>query len=102
MNWSFYVLRCADDSYYAGATSQLLIRVAEHNEGVGSKYVRSRRPATVIFVLRGLDKCTALSIEAKFKRLSSRLAKEKFMSLTGNLWHEIAPIVPEARIHSIV
>ena len=37
-----YLLRCADDTLYAGYTDDLSKRVAVHNQGKGAKYTRSR------------------------------------------------------------
>ena len=42
MAWT-YILECADGSYYVGSTVDLERRVAEHNEGLGAAYTRSRR-----------------------------------------------------------
>ncbi|QKT09302.1 GIY-YIG nuclease family protein [Gordonia sp. X0973] len=39
-----YILRCADDSFYVGSTTDLERRVYQHNEGEGAAYTRRRRP----------------------------------------------------------
>ncbi len=44
--WYFYLVRCRDRSVYGGITTDLRRRLGEHNEGVGAKYTRSRRPVT--------------------------------------------------------
>lgn len=67
--WTWYVLRCADGSLYCGITSDLERRLDEHNRGTGSRYVRSRRPATVVFSEPVDDRSTALKKEAAFKKL---------------------------------
>ncbi|CAM5194530.1 Endonuclease OS=Lysinibacillus sphaericus OX=1421 GN=LS41612_22895 PE=3 SV=1 [Lysinibacillus sphaericus] len=38
----FYVLECADKTYYAGYTNNVEKRVAAHNAGKGAKYTRAR------------------------------------------------------------
>jgi putative endonuclease len=43
MAWT-YILRCADDSYYVGSTTDLERRLSEHNLGLGAAYTRRRRP----------------------------------------------------------
>jgi len=44
-----YILRCADNSYYTGMTSDLEARMAAHRDGLEPKaYTYSRRP--VVFV----------------------------------------------------
>lgn len=47
--WYFYLVRCQDESLYAGITTNVRRRVGEHNEGVGAKYTRSRRPVTLVW-----------------------------------------------------
>ncbi|WP_340536889.1 GIY-YIG nuclease family protein [Nocardioides sp. GXZ039] len=50
MPWT-YLLRCADDSYYAGSTVQPLeTRVSQHNLGLGSNYTRRRSRLPVVLV----------------------------------------------------
>lgn len=44
-----YILRCADDTLYVGSTTDLGIRVWQHNEGLGSAYTRRRRPVTLAY-----------------------------------------------------
>jgi len=44
-----YILRCADDSLYTGVTSNLEIRISEHNLGVKPGYTKSRRPVKLIY-----------------------------------------------------
>jgi putative endonuclease len=44
-----YILQCADGSLYTGWTSDLERRLKQHQSGNGSKYVRSRRPATLVY-----------------------------------------------------
>ena len=43
----FYVLECADQSYYAGYTNDIDKRVATHNAGKGAKYTRARGPVNM-------------------------------------------------------
>lgn len=44
-----YMLECSDGSLYTGYTNDLPRRVALHNKGGGSKYVKTRLPATLVF-----------------------------------------------------
>lgn len=44
-----YILECNDGSFYTGYTNDLVKRVALHNKGGGSKYVRTRLPARLVF-----------------------------------------------------
>ena len=40
-----YILRCRDNTFYCGWTTDLTERIAAHNSGKGAKYTRSRLPA---------------------------------------------------------
>lgn len=68
--WFFYVVRCADNSLYAGITTDVARRVKEHNtSSKGAKYTRSRRPVELEFEVNFDNKSEALKSEARFKKL---------------------------------
>jgi putative endonuclease len=48
MAWT-YIVECADKSYYVGSTTDLDRRLWEHNEGLGAKYTRRRRPVRLVY-----------------------------------------------------
>lgn len=48
-NHFFYVVKCKDNSWYAGYTNDLHKRVKTHNDGKGAKYTKVRRPVELIF-----------------------------------------------------
>jgi len=69
--WHIYVLRCADSSFYTGITNNLTRRIRQHNAWQsGSKYVRTRRPATLMYQETVSTRSDALKREAKIKKLS--------------------------------
>ena len=47
--WFFYLLRCGDGSLYAGVTTDLDRRLAEHQAGKGARYTRGRTPIKLEF-----------------------------------------------------
>ena len=47
--WYFYLLRCRDNSLYAGVTTDLDRRLKEHNLGTGARYTCGRRPVVLIY-----------------------------------------------------
>jgi hypothetical protein len=49
MSWQVYLLRCSDDSLYCGVTTDVDRRLHKHNQGVGSRYTRSRLPVRVVW-----------------------------------------------------
>lgn len=71
-----YILRCVDGSLYAGYARDPVDRVRVHNTGKGSKYVRSRLPAELVWQQGPLTKAKAMSLEQILKRLSHLLKKE--------------------------
>ncbi|MFA6603690.1 MAG: GIY-YIG nuclease family protein [Patescibacteria group bacterium] len=68
--WSVYLARCADGSLYTGIARDPVKRLAEHNAGRGSKYVRSRRPARLVCVQAYASRSAALRREAAIKRMT--------------------------------
>ena len=67
-----YLLLCADGSYYAGYTTDLVRRVAVHNAGRGAKYTKSRLPVTLVYFEEFDSEHAAKSREWHLKRLSHR------------------------------
>jgi putative endonuclease len=68
--WRAYLLRCADDSLYAGVSNDVAARVAAHQNGRGARYTRARRPVALEWRSPALDKRAAHRLEARVKRLS--------------------------------
>jgi putative endonuclease len=48
MAW-MYILKCADDSYYVGSTTNLDLRVVQHQSGKGSRYTSGRLPVELVY-----------------------------------------------------
>lgn len=72
MSWVVYILECSDSqrSLYTGITNDLPKRIAIHNSGKGSKYVRSRLPAILFKSFPAPNKSQALKLEYYIKTLS--------------------------------
>ncbi len=81
----FYVLRCADGTFYGGFTTDVGQRVATHNAGLGAKYTKSRRPVHLLYAAAFATKHDALSAEWHFKH-QSRAAKEAFLRAHKIKW----------------
>ena len=83
MPWFFYVVRCIDDSLYAGVTTDLRRRVAEHNSGKrGAKYTRSRRPVRLVYSKQLANRSEAQQKEASFKKLTRKQKLEIILNHT--------------------
>ena len=67
-----YLLRCRDDSLYAGAAKDLAARVSEHQRGRASRYTRSRLPVELAWSLEVPTWSEALREEHRIKRLGRR------------------------------
>ena len=76
-----YILKCSDKSLYTGYTNDIKKRVKNHNLGKGSKYVRSRLPAVLIYSEEFEDKVSAMQREYEIKTWS-RDVKIKKLELT--------------------
>ena len=73
-----YVIECADGSFYAGYTTDVERRVAEHDAGEGAKYTRGRTPVTLRHVESFESRSAAMSREHAIKSLS-RAQKERLI-----------------------
>lgn len=71
-NHYFYVLRCKDDTLYAGYTNDLKKRVATHNAGKGAKYTKARIPVECIYFETFETKQEAMRAEYAFKQYTRK------------------------------
>jgi putative endonuclease len=81
--WFFYVVRCKDDSLYAGVTTDISRRIKEHNSKKGgAKYTFPRRPVELIYSEEHSNRSLAQKEEYRFKQLSR---KEKHITISERL-----------------
>lgn len=71
MNYT-YLVRCSDNSLYAGWTNNIEKRLKAHNEGNGAKYTKSRRPVTLAYVETFDTRSEAMKREAALKKMTHR------------------------------
>ncbi|WP_315760366.1 GIY-YIG nuclease family protein [Sphingomonas sp. Y38-1Y] len=62
-----YLLRCADDSFYAGHTDNLDARIAQHLAGKGSDFTARRQPLTLVWSQDFASRIEALEAEHRIK-----------------------------------
>jgi putative endonuclease len=67
-----YMVRCSDGSLYTGWTNNVTRRVKRHNRGQGSKYVRARLPAVLVYTRTYKSQSEAMSEERRIKALSKK------------------------------
>jgi putative endonuclease len=83
-SWHCYLLRCADDTLYTGATNDLPRRLRQHRAGRGARYTRSRGPLQLAWSTACDDRSAALQLEARIKRLSRQ---QKLALIDGKTRH---------------
>lgn len=78
--WYVYLLRCNDNSLYAGITTNIERRLHQHNHTkLGAKYTRAKRPVTLAFIETAQDKSSACKRECQLKKLN-KSQKEQLVS----------------------
>ncbi len=65
-----YILECSDGSLYTGWTNDIDTRLKCHNDGLGSKYTRSRLPVKCVYLEKHASQSEAMKREYQIKRLS--------------------------------
>lgn len=69
MNYSVYILECADKTLYTGSTNNLEKRLKEHNESKrGAHYTKIRRPVKLLYSEEFATFNSARHREAEIKR----------------------------------
>ena len=86
--WYLYILRCRDDTFYTGITTDVEKRLEAHSSGRGAKYTRGRGPLKLIYRETCGTHSDALRRELEIKALSRR-KKEKLVESAENAGHEI-------------
>jgi putative endonuclease len=78
-HWVLYLLECENGAYYAGITTDLDRRFAEHVFGVGARYTRANPPARVVAIKVFADRASASRAEVAVKKLP-RSAKPDYFN----------------------
>jgi len=82
--WHLYLLECQNRngrlSYYAGITTDLQRRYAEHASGSGARYTRANPPLRLVASKPFADRSSALKAEAALKK-AKKNAKPGFFNL---------------------
>ena len=73
-----YIVKCSDNSYYTGVTSNLEKRINEHNSGLFEGYTSKRLPVNLVYSNRFADVNEAIRAEKQIKGWS-RAKKEALM-----------------------
>ena len=66
-----YILKCSDNTYYTGVTSNLNNRVNQHQSGIHkNSYTHQRRPVELVFYAEFTDITIAIEKEKQLKKWS--------------------------------
>jgi len=68
--WTVYIIRCKDGTFYTGITNDLDKRLLAHNAGTGAKYTKSRGPVELVYFEPTENRSTASKREYAIKKLS--------------------------------
>ena len=68
--WFVYMLKCSNGCLYTGITTDIARRIAVHNSGKGSAYVRAHRPAKLLAFTESENRSLASQLECSVKSLS--------------------------------
>lgn len=78
--WTVYILKCSDNSYYTGCTSNLENRLIRHGRGE-VHYTKSRLPVAVDVKIIFTDKYKAFEFEKYLKSGSGIAFRNKRLIL---------------------
>lgn len=80
--WYTYMVRCRDNTFYTGITTDLARRVTEHNQTPrGARYTATRRPVALVYHEFHPSRSAAAVREYRIRRLPVA-AKEKLLQDT--------------------
>ena len=87
MNWTVYILECADGSLYTGITKDLTRRITKHETGKGARYTAGRGPFRLVHQEFHENRSEATKREAAIKTMT-RTGKmaliQGYQPYTGN------------------
>jgi putative endonuclease len=84
-----YILKCKDNSYYTGITSDIENRLFEHNSSIKCNYTSKRRPVKLIYHCEFQSVKEAIDFEKQVKRWN-RSKKEALIKGDFDELHKLA------------
>jgi putative endonuclease len=71
MEFSVYMVVCADGTFYTGIAADVARRIDQHNglKPKGARYTAARRPVQLVYNVRFPSRSAALKEEIRIKRL---------------------------------
>ncbi len=87
--YTVYILKCSDGSYYTGVTNDIDRRLKEHEQGLNKGYTHNRRPVILVFTEHFQDVNHAISFEKQVKGWR-RVKKEALINGRWDLLPELS------------
>lgn len=81
-----YLIRCSDNSLYCGQTKSLKRRVREHNHSFdrGAKYLRAKKPVTLVYFEEFMTLKEAMRREIEIKKLTKTQKEHMIKNWTND------------------
>jgi putative endonuclease len=70
--WYMYILKCSDNSFYIGHTTNIQERLIRHNSGQGAKWTAARLPVNLIYKESFTSKQESIKRELQIKKWSHK------------------------------
>jgi putative endonuclease len=86
-----YILECCDGTLYTGSANNVRQRLDKHNQGIASKYTRSRLPVKLVYVEKAESWSDALKREIAIKKLT----RSQKLNLIEDFNANKRPLLPE-------
>lgn len=85
--WFVYIVKCSDNTYYTGISTNVNKRIITHNKGKGAKYTKCRLPVILLYSKKLENKSQASKEEYRIKQLtkSEKILLISKHSVKGNL-----------------
>ena len=80
------MVRCRDGSLYTGWTNDLEKRIQAHNQGMGAKYTKTRRPVELVYYEEYESKIQAMKREYEIKQLPKKKKEEMVSNFSESSW----------------
>jgi putative endonuclease len=84
-----YILECCDGSYYTGSTTNLELRLRQHQEGMGAQHTAKRLPVKLVYC-EFFDRVADAFYREKQIQGWSRKKKEALMQCDDQALHQLA------------
>ncbi|MBQ5999548.1 MAG: GIY-YIG nuclease family protein [Treponema sp.] len=81
-----YILKCSDNSYYVGSTTNLSLRIEEHMHGEGANYTKTRLPVELVYY----EECQSIETAFERERQIHGWSRKKREALINNM-HDKLP-----------